>query len=40
VEADGEGAFPTAGAELQADAINAVTASALIQSAVFMSLQR
>ena len=36
-EADGDGALPTVGVEPQADAISAVTASARIQSAVFMS---
>jgi hypothetical protein len=39
-EGDGDGAFPTGGVELQADAISAVTASALIQWAAFMSLQQ
>jgi hypothetical protein len=39
-EGEGEGAFPTGGVELQADAITAVTASALIKCAVVMSLQQ
>jgi hypothetical protein len=39
-EADGDGTVPTGGVELQADVISAVTASALIQWAAFMSLQQ
>jgi hypothetical protein len=36
-EADGDGTVATVGVDPQADAINAVTARARIQSAVFMS---
>ena len=39
-EADGDGALETTGVEPQADAIRAATASARIQWALFMSLQR
>ena len=40
LDADGDGALPTAGVELQADAISAVITSARIHTAVFMSLQQ